>query len=142
MKLFKLILPVIAAITLNAAEPTNVWTKQDTTLELTFQAVWLMDVLQTYQIGEQARDRSTWIVTQLDGNRVSTRVPVCETNPILGKFPTRKTVTAYFLEVALGHALVTYVLPAKYRPYWHGATIALEVGMVANNYRMGVSVKF
>lgn len=65
-----------------------------------------------------------------------------EKNPLLGKHPGDAKVRNYFIGAALTHAAVTYMLPTEYRKWWLDGTIVLELAVVGNNKRIGLSSKF
>ena len=142
MRLRNLALALLTTLTLHAADNPNAWTPSDTKWETTYQVVLLADFLQTLQISDRSRDPRTYRYYYDKDGSYKCFIPHCETNPMLGKFPTRKEVTVYFLESAASHLLISYLLPAKARTWWQGATIAIEVGYVAHNYGVGVAIKF
>lgn len=65
-----------------------------------------------------------------------------ETNPLLGTDPSPNRIRNYFLGTALVHVAVLYLLPREYRSYWQNGALALEVGVVASNYHLGLRARF
>lgn len=107
------------------------WTKIDTVRQLTFTVVECIDWLQTKEI---ARNPNYY-----------------ETNPYLGKHPSQKKVDTYFASCLIGHALVSYLLPAKVEIYgykmspratWQYFWIGVEAGYTAHNYNIGIRIPF
>lgn len=65
-----------------------------------------------------------------------------ETNPILGKHPSKEEVYTYFAS-----ALVLNYLACKYLPdpWWkvqQGVVMAIQVGVIANNVSLGIGFSF
>lgn len=70
-----------------------------------------------------------------------------ETNAILGEHPSDGKVIGYFAATGLLHWALTRELVREHVPSpivqtWEGASIALEVGMVAHNYSIGLRARF
>jgi hypothetical protein len=65
-----------------------------------------------------------------------------EGNPILGKHPSAGRLAAYEVAVIVGHAAISYMLPAKYRAYWQYGWIGIETGVVLRSYHMGIKMEF
>lgn len=61
-----------------------------------------------------------------------------ETNIFLGHHPSQEKVNNYFLITGLGHGLLTFSLPEKYRKIWLTTTITIESSYVLNNLRIGI----
>jgi hypothetical protein len=67
---------------------------------------------------------------------------ICESNPILGQHPTTERIVGWSVGAMLGTAALWYVLPDPWRKTF---TITLGGGEslnVANNFRLGASVRF
>ncbi len=63
-----------------------------------------------------------------------------ENNPLLGEFPSSRTVAIYFGgTLALSTALYA-VLPKWSRPFVFGAITSLELTIVINNHRAGTQI--
>lgn len=65
-----------------------------------------------------------------------------ETNPILGKYPSKKRVDAHFATTALMHVAAVNFMPEKWRPVFQYLSIGVEAGYVGNNYRIGIRTEF
>jgi hypothetical protein len=65
-----------------------------------------------------------------------------ETNPILGKYPSKTEVDVYFAAATLGHYLVSRALPPDYRKVWQYVWIGVQVGYVTHNYQIGLRIRF
>lgn len=61
-----------------------------------------------------------------------------ETNPILGSHPKRKEVDLYFGCCALGHALISYLLPPNAAKVWQATWIGIQTDVVEANYDKGL----
>ena len=117
MKALLLALALVAS-TARAAE----WTPADTHRELAFTGLLLLDTLQTHNISH---------------------VPTYqEENPILGPHPSNAAVNRYMLGCAVGHYVISRMLPEKDRRYWQWLTIGIEGGVVAHNFYIGVHAPF
>lgn len=117
MKAFLLALLLVAS-TAHAAE----WTPADTHRELAFTGLLLLDTLQTHNIAH---------------------VPTYqEENPILGHHPSNAAVNRYMLGCAVGHYVISRLLPEQDRRYWQWLTIGVEGSIVAHNFYIGVHAPF
>lgn len=65
-----------------------------------------------------------------------------ETNPILGKHPSKNDVHLYFTSLIASHLLITHLLPTKYREPWLSGTLMVSVGYINNNYSLGLRINF
>ena len=65
-----------------------------------------------------------------------------EINPALGDHPDRGRVNLYFACSILIKAVVTWLLPSKWRKYWLGGNIAASGYLVEHNQSIGLEVKF
>ena len=129
-----------SSVLLSATAP---WSARYEALEMAYQITLCADWLQTLRISGQSSDKKTWKLRPgNDPNILTYDVPVSETNPILGHFPSRRKVNNYFLASSLSHAMITWLLPAEIRPYWQSVGIVVEAGFVAHNYSLGIQVKF
>jgi len=99
------------------------WSTTDTVMEATYATVHIMDWQQTRLI---AKRQGQWK----------------ETNGILGGHPSRDRVDAWFAGTLAGHALISYLLPDKWRTAWQALTIGIEATTVVRNYQLGVKVAF
>jgi hypothetical protein len=107
---------VAAALALALPAPARGegWTRTDTAFELGLVALSITDFGQT-----------SWFLSH--------RPRAYETNPLLGRHPSRSRVAA-FGAVALGsHAVVARLLPQPYRRLWQLAGIGVEVDAVTSN---------
>lgn len=97
------------------------WTSADVALEAAFAAAVLVDVTQT---------------------RWALRNGYEEMNPLLGHQPSSTRLVASGLGVVAGHAIVSVVLPPKWRRWWQGVTLTAELGAVGWNAGVGTRLKF
>ena len=98
------------------------WVKKDTIYQATFLTLMAVDYLQTKEI---ARNSNYY-----------------ERNLILGKNPSQNEVDLYFLSTAILHTGIAYYLPKKYRRYWQGVFIGIQIGCVGHNYNIGIRIGF
>lgn len=98
------------------------WSEEDTQRQLTYTTLHVIDWGQTLDIAESEE--------------------YYETNPILGRNPTRGEVNRYFLLTGLAHYGISRMLPPKHRKWWQRATIAVESGIVSHNIMIGVNIQF
>jgi hypothetical protein len=98
------------------------WSSGDTNRQLAFTALQLVDWAQTREI---VRNPDYY-----------------ETNPILGKYPSKTEVDVYFAAATLGHYLVSRALPPDYRKVWQYVWIGVQVGYVTHNYQIGLRIRF
>lgn len=108
--------------------PSHAWTKADTQRQLVYTALHVIDWGQTRYIATHEHIYETKLVY--------------ETNPILGKRPSIQEVDIYFASTLVGHAVVSYLLPPKYRAGWQMLWIGVELNQVSANYNIGVNVHF
>ena len=65
-----------------------------------------------------------------------------ETNRILGPYPERGKVVAYFIGTALAHIGIVEALPSKLRPLFQTVTIIYEADAVNSNRQLGLHFNF
>jgi len=65
-----------------------------------------------------------------------------ETNPILGKHPSKGNVNTYFACSMLLNYLLADFLPSDARTFWLGLNIFVSAIMVENNYSIGLRMNF
>ena len=65
-----------------------------------------------------------------------------ETNPILGKHPSRAEVNRYFGYSVGTQLLITHLLPSEWRKFWLGGWIGVSGYYVNHNYGVGLRVNF
>lgn len=99
------------------------WSNADTVREVIWQGLHVVDWGQTLEI---ARDPGRYY----------------EMNPALGSHPSVGKVNIYMASSAVLHAGVSYVLPGKWRSYWQYVSIVTSGACVANNFNIGLGVRF
>ncbi len=65
-----------------------------------------------------------------------------EINPILGLHPSEQSVHIYMGVALVGTLAISHVLPSKYRTWFMGSVIALELPYIYNNYQIGLKMQF
>lgn len=65
-----------------------------------------------------------------------------ESNPILGEHPTDKEVDQYFAAAAIGHAVITHLLPTEWRDAWQYVWIGAQTSTIARNHSLGIKFDF
>lgn len=97
-------------------------TTGQTVAEWTWQATQVVDVLQTLEIVESDY--------------------YFETNPILGKYPTKNEVYVYFTIRGIAHWYVTNHVPKRYRWTWLILTNLSNLSIIHGNYKIGIRIDF
>jgi hypothetical protein len=100
---------------------TDPWTKEDKILEGTYLTFHCADWMQTRH--------ADW--TEFH-----------ETNPILGRAPSKTKTDLYFLGTGILHPIITHLLPQEYRKWWQIITIGVESTTVFNNFHVGMRIGF
>ena len=98
------------------------WTHTDTALQLSYTALHIADWGQTLDIENHPT--------------------AYETNPFLGKNPSRGEINTYFASTLALHWLIARVLPQKWRSQFQLGTIALEFNVVSDNHSAGIRLNF
>ena len=93
------------------------WTTQDTILQASLIGLIAIDWMQTLE--------------SLNGNYY-------ETNPILGKEPSRSEVNICIASSMIIATAVAYLLPSKYRIIFQSIVIGVELEAVNYNYQIGI----
>jgi len=125
-KLALLIGLALALPTQAEEENPNRWTLMDTSLELTFATGLMIDWMQTtYLTRGVPPPGENWT----------------ESNPLLGKHPSRGRVNVYFLTCLIGHVGIAYLLPKPWRTWWQLSGISIEAYSVGSNYSVGFGLR-
>lgn len=104
--------------------PFTRWTSNDTKWQIAYIVVHTIDWRQTINIVEREGEG------------------YYETNPILGRSPSRRRVDTHFAVTALAHTAISYALPPDWRRRWQMVTIGIEAGYVGYNYSIGLKMDF
>lgn len=91
------------------------WTKKNTIYQLIYTALHIVDWMQTRFVAKNPER-------------------FYELNPLLGKHPSISNVNIYFILTLIGHIVISYTLPSKYRRWWQIVWIGFEVFIVAYNF--------
>lgn len=106
------------------------WSRKDTIMECAFLGLLAVDYLQTRDLITNPKHREPGRERY-------------EQNLILGPHPTISTLNQYTAFCAAGHVVISMMLPqGKWRTNWQGFGIALEAVVIANNYRLGMRIKW
>jgi hypothetical protein len=117
---------VAAALAVAAPTPARAdgWTRIDTALELGLVGLSVTDFAQT-----------SWFLSH--------RPLAYETNPLLGRHPSRARIATFGAVALSSHAIVARLLPQPYRRLWQLAAIGMEVDAVTSNaMTFGVHLSF
>jgi hypothetical protein len=95
------------------------WETKDTTLELSYYGLHIMDWAQTRYIALHPEEYK-------------------ETNIILGEDPSIEKIDIYFASTLILHTIISYLLPDNFRLYWQISTISLEGGCIIHNLEMKI----
>lgn len=99
------------------------WTAKDYIFEVTWQALNVVDYLQTRSIAIQHEDFH-------------------ENNYILGEYPSTEEVAYYFASASVFHLGVSLMMPTKYRDYWQSFMIGCTLVCIINNDSIGVKIRW
>lgn len=137
LKIIVLFLVLIVATPASAAGTK--WTTTDTVL----QGITLV-------LLEVDRRQTIWGSSHYILDTRGTPHKIDETNIILGKHPDKGQINTYFALSAAGHTVVSYLLrksgwtilgvPAV--TAWQSLSIAVEIGAISSNARIGMKVTF
>jgi len=104
---------LLLVLALSSVARADKWTVKDTVMQSAVTTTLVMDYAQTREALEH-------------GAR--------ELNPIMGPHGNRLAPELYFPAVALLHAGVAYVLPARYRTVWQAVAIGVQINTIRGNY--------
>jgi hypothetical protein len=65
-----------------------------------------------------------------------------EMNPIIGRYPSRGRVNLVMCATAIGHPIVTWLIPDSWRWWWIGGTSVGKAVTVIHNNRIGLKMDF
>jgi len=123
MKKYIICLECVAVIlSMSSMAFSDEWTLQDTILQVSIIGLIAVDWMQTLTFIEE------------DG--------YYETNPILGKYPSRGEVNVYCAASILITTGIAYILPKPYRTIYQSIAIGVEMEAVKHNYQIGVRINF
>ncbi len=101
------------------------WSEKDSIWQTAYLATHIADWGQTRDIASQCESGGYY-----------------ETNPVIGRCPSKDWVNTYFFTTALLHTGIARLLPSKYRRMFQVGTLGMELSYIANNARIGLSVEF
>ena len=119
MRLAPIMLCCLGALAAPAAEP---WTTTDKTLAAAFWTTHMLDWAQTLDIERHPG--------------------LYETNPLLGKHPTRGQINRHFVAMGIAHLALEVYLPAKPRRIMESVTLGWQIRCVSGNYQLGLKATF
>ncbi len=102
------------------------WTWTDTGLELALVGLAVADRQQTLEFTQNHDKYPTWT----------------ESNPFLGRHPSRDKLNAAIVLGLGAHYLIARELPRPFRTIWQAVFIGIEIDAVSCNYMGGVRVSF
>lgn len=114
---------VIVLVILFCGCAGNPWRQEDTLRQTAFVGITTIDWMQTRQIADNPNK-------------------FYETNPILGRHPSKNEINLYFAGSVLAHTAIAAALPHGWRDWWQSLAIGLETGVVAHNASIGIRVGF
>jgi hypothetical protein len=98
------------------------WTKQDTVLQSLVTAAYFTDAIQTAEIQYHPELEEGGLVT----------------TGALGRNPNTSDTWQYFATVAFTSYVISYYLPARWRPHWQGGQLAVEGKAIFSNCAHGL----
>ena len=96
------------------------WDKTDTSLQVVYSLVHLVDWSQTIDIAKSDKYH--------------------ETNLFLGKRPSRGKINKYFAGTLVSHYLVSKWINRPYRNIWQSIWIGFELGYINHNRKIGFEI--
>lgn len=127
-------MPTPVVIAAPKRSPFLQWTVMDTVLEGGFAVALAADMSTTIDIGQRCGPKN---------NDPGDRLYRCiETNPILGKWPSRERVIAYGTVCLILHAAIARILPQPFRAGWQVVWTAVEIDMTHYNLSSGLRFAF
>jgi len=120
----KQLLIILSLISLSgcATYQHDPWTKQDTVLQSLVTATYAIDAIQTSQIQYHPELE--------EGGPIARQV--------LGRQPSTSDTWQYFATVAFTSYVISYYMPAKWRPFWQGGQIAVQTKTIFSNCAHGL----
>ena len=115
----KLLLLIL--ILLSSTAISEELSKPEKVVELSFQVVNFIDMMQTLEIVQHCDQ-------------------YYETNPILGKHPQQHEVITYFMIRGATHYHITKWLPEKFRIPWLTITFLPQVPIIEHNHNLGIRI--
>jgi hypothetical protein len=64
-----------------------------------------------------------------------------ENNALLGDYPSAGALTTATLGWSAAHFAISYLLPARWRPYWQVGTCCIQIAAIIGNSKHGFAVK-
>lgn len=121
------------------------WDEVDTSLQVAYSVVHLIDWNQTLQIAEYADnhkrcEKDTFGFRSAVAGCESYEENIYEGNLFLGKRPSKSSVNKYFAGTLIGHYLVSKWLDKPYRNIWQSVWIGIELGYVNHNRKNGFQI--
>ena len=113
---------IMSIILFPASAIAGDWSVEDTQRELLYSAIVAIDIEQT--------------------KSAITSQEFIEKNVLLGEQPTNDRLTKYGVSVVVGHALVSYLLPAESRYWFQKLTIFLHATVLPKNHMIGARIEF
>ena len=122
MNVIRKLLLSLLLLTLPTLSKANDWTTNDTIRQTAVLSTFSLDYAQTRDIKNHA-----WAY---------------ETNPILGRHPSDRRITLYFLSASVIHTGIAYKLPPDWRRGFQYTTLALQLAVIAHNKKIGLRFEF
>ena len=123
MAKFKMFLIIMLVLITSSAFAFDKWDKTDYSLAAAALTLSTVDWMQTRNIANHPNE-------------------FYELNPIIGKHPSTEKVNTYFISMIIVGAGIAYALPSRWRKVWLGSCTALELGVTAHNFDIGIGLRF
>lgn len=117
------------------------WETKDVAFEGAVLGSLMVDWAQTLTISRIPPPKEAWALGR-PYMEIYTQGPWYETNPVIGKHPSRASINRYFATAMVAHVAVAHFLPGHWRHDWQAATFVLEGLVVDRNIRIGLGCKF
>lgn len=127
---------IMSVIALSGCAANGEWTRRDTIMEVTWQAVNVLDAVSTSRL----EDTPDWHLVERDGvtyrRRLEEHSPL--TRAVIGPRPSSEDVYMWMTTVAISHWLIARALPPKWRPWYQGVSIAVSAEAFLGNCDNGL----
>ena len=113
---------IAAVFLLSGCAQHDPWTKQDTVLQSMVTGLYVLDAIQTSEIQYHPELEEGGLIT----------------HNVLGRQPSTSDTWQYFATVAFTSYVISYYMPARYRPWWQGGQLAYQTKLIFSNCAHGL----
>lgn len=133
-KIILVLMMVLVAVPAFAFE-RDPWTMQDTILEATVIGTFFVEYRQNiYAVTPKVKYYN--ITIEGDPYILKQETTCFPQNPFLGRHPSKKRITSYFIATSIWHVAFAYAIPNPYRQLFQCTTIFFESTILLKNYKI------